>query len=217
MKNSRENITIGIVDDHQIVIDGLVSMLQDYSSISVGFVTTNPLEVLGLLGQVRIDILITDVMMPHLSGILLAKEVKVTFPGIQILALSMTGDAGTVDEMIRDADIAGYALKNISRNELYKALDKIAAGGVYFSPEVLQELRHTKKPKELQTEVSLTAREIEIVRLIEKELNNRDIAALLFISERTVETHRKNIFRKTNTNSLIGLVKYAYQHNIVTN
>ena len=211
----KEKIVIGIVDDHQIVIDGLVALLQDNSRIRVAFVTTDPKQVIGLLQQKAIDILLTDVMMPELPGNLLAVQVQKQFPGVNIFALSMSSDATIIDEMIRDANIAGYALKNISRDELCKAIEKIASGGIYFSPEVLEELHRTGQQKEQPLQVTLTTREIEIVKLIEKEMNNRQIASNLFISERTVETHRKNIFRKTNTNSLIGLVKYAYQHNLV--
>ncbi|MEO8769216.1 MAG: response regulator transcription factor [Ferruginibacter sp.] len=211
----KEKITLGIVDDHQIVIDGLVSLLQDNEKIIVAFVTTDPMSVMSKLEQEKIDILLTDIMMPVLPGNLLAKEVNLKFPSIHILALSMSGEANLVDEMIRDSNIAGYALKNISRHELCSAIEKIAAGGIYFSPEVLEELQRIDDQKKDKLEINLTNREIEIVKLIEKEMNNREIAATLYISERTVETHRKNIFRKTNTNSLIGLIKYAYLHNIV--
>ena len=211
----RDNIRIGIVDDHQIVIDGLVALIAENTGMEVAFVTTEPLQVINLLKQNLVDVLLTDVMMPQLPGNLLAKEVKEQFPLIHILALSMSGSGEIVDEMIRDANIAGYALKNISRIELYQAIEKIANGGVYFSPEVLEELQKNSLQKKENLQVSLTAREIEIVKLIEKEMNNKQIAASLFISERTVETHRKNIFRKTDTNSLIGLIKYAYQHSLI--
>lgn len=203
------------MDDHQIVIDGLVALIAENTGMEVAFVTTEPLQVINLLKQIPVDVLLTDVMMPQLPGNLLAKEVKEQFPLIHILALSMSGSGEIVDEMIRDANIAGYALKNISRIELYQAIEKIAKGGVYFSPEVLEELQKNSLQKKENLQVSLTTREIEIVKLIEKEMNNKQIAASLFISERTVETHRKNIFRKTNTNSLIGLIKYAYQHNLI--
>lgn len=208
-------ILLGIVDDHQIVIDGLVALLRNNNKIKIAFVTTEPTAVIDLLPQFPVDVLLTDVMMPELPGNLLAKEVKLKFPSVRILALSMSGEGQLVDEMIRDADIAGYALKNISRNELYKAISKIASGGIYFSPEVLDELQKKEIQKKESLQINLTAREIEIVNLIEKEMNNREIAATLFISERTVETHRKNIFRKTNTSSLIGLIKYAYQHHLI--
>jgi DNA-binding NarL/FixJ family response regulator len=167
------------------------------------------------MGETPVDILLTDVMMPQLPGNVLAKQVKEKYPAVKILALSMSGQGDVVNEMINDADISGYVLKNIGKQDLIKALEKIAAGGIYFSDEVINELQRTSQRKKENEEAHLTNREIEIIRLIEKEYNNKQIAEALFISERTVETHRKNIFRKTNTNSVIGLVKYAYEHKLI--
>lgn len=210
-----EKITLGLVDDHQIVIDGLMSLLKGHEKFSFAFATTDPTEVLKKIEQTPIDILLTDVMMPELPGNKLAKKVKEKFPAVKILALSMSGQGDLVNEMINDADIAGYVLKNIGRQELINALEKIGAGGIYFSDEVIDELKRTSNRKKENENAHLTAREIEIIRLIEKEYNNKQIAETLFISERTVETHRKNIFRKTNTNSVIGLVKYSYEHRLI--
>ncbi len=210
-----EKITLGLVDDHQIVIDGLMSLLKGHDKFSFAFATTNPTEVLKKIEQTPIDILLTDVMMPELPGNKLAKKVKEKFPAVKILALSMSGQGDLVNEMINDADIAGYVLKNIGKQELINALEKIGAGGIYFSDEVIDELKRTSNRKKENENAHLTAREIEIIRLIEKEHNNKQIAETLFISERTVETHRKNIFRKTNTNSVIGLVKYSYEHKLI--
>jgi len=134
---------------------------------------------------------------------------------VKILALSMSGQGDLVNEMIEDADISGYVLKNIGKQELITALEKIAGGGIYFCDEVLDELQRTSQRKKQHAEAHLTDREVEIIRLIEKEYDNKLIAETLFISERTVETHRKNIFRKTSTNSVIGLVKYAYEHKLI--
>jgi DNA-binding NarL/FixJ family response regulator len=167
------------------------------------------------LNQTSVDILLTDVVMPNLPGNVLAKNVRQKFPFIKILALSMSGQGDLVNEMINDADISGYVMKNIGKQELIKALEKIASGGIYFSDEVIHELKRTSERKKKNDEVHLTDREIEILRLIEKEYNNKQIAEALFISERTVETHRKNIFRKTNTNTVIGLVKYGYEHRLI--
>ena len=213
MKNTR--IRLGIVDDHQIVIDGLKSLLHGHDQFEVAFESTQPLEVTELLTKKKIDILLTDVMMPGLNGAELAKAVHEQFPDIKILALSMSGQGDLVNQMIDDADISGYVLKNIGKKELIRALEKISGGGVYFSEEVLEEMTHASEKKKESAEVNLTAREIEIIRLIEKEMSNRQIAEQLFLSERTVETHRKNIFRKTNTASVIGLVKYAYEHKLI--
>jgi two-component system, NarL family, nitrate/nitrite response regulator NarL len=211
----QEKITLALVDDHQIVIDGLMSLLKGHDKFRFAFATTDSVEVVEKIGQSPVDILLTDVMMPKLPGNQLAKQVKEKYPDVKILALSMSGQGDLVNEMIEDADISGYVLKNIGKQELIKALEKIAGGGIYFSEEVIDELQRTSQRKKQKEEAHLTDREIEIIRLIEKEYNNKMIAESLFISERTVETHRKNIFRKTDTSSVIGLVKYAYEHKLV--
>ena len=207
-----EKINVAIVDDHQIVIDGITSLLDGHANIQIAITNTNASEMLHQLSEQNIDILLTDIMMPIMNGQELAKKVKQEFPQIKILALSMSGQGHTVNQMINDADIAGYVLKNIGKKELIHAIEKIASGGIYFSEEVLNELEHFSNMKKENVETNLTTREIEIIKLIEKECSNKDIASQLFISERTVETHRKNIFRKTKTNSVIGLIKYAYAH-----
>lgn len=148
------------------------------------------------LEQHPVDILLTDIMMPQLPGNILAKKIKEKLPSIKILALSMSGSGELVNEMINEANISGYVLKNIGKQELIKALEKIAAGGIYFSEEVIAELHQTSQRKKEKDEAHLTGREIEIIRLIEKEYSNRQIAEALFISERTVETHREKHFQK---------------------
>lgn len=213
MKNDK--ITLALVDDHQIVIDGLTALLKGHDKFQFAFATTNSSEVVELMNDNPVDVLLTDVMMPKLPGNELAKQVREKHPTVKILALSMSGQGDMVNEMINDADISGYVLKNIGKQELITALEKIAGGGIYFSEEVLDEMQRAGQRKKQNQQAHLTDREKQIVRLIEKELNNKQIAETLFISERTVETHRKNIFRKTNTNSVIGLVKYAYEHRLI--
>jgi two-component system, NarL family, nitrate/nitrite response regulator NarL len=211
----KEKITLAIVDDHQIVIDGLKSLLEGHPNFIVKIESNHPEEMENLLSNIKVDILLTDIMMPVMNGAELAKMVKTNFPDIKILALSMSGQGDLVNQMIDDSDISGYVLKNIGKQELVNALEKIATGGVYFSDEVLEEMIKASERKKTNDEVQLTVREIEIIRLIEKENNNKQIADTLFISERTVETHRKNIFRKTKTSGLIGLIKYAYENKLI--
>lgn len=210
-----KKILLAIVDDHQIVIDGIRSLLKGDAQIKLQIETTQPKEMLQLLHQHPIDILLTDIMMPEMTGLELAKEVHHQFPEIKIVALTMNGLGDTVNQMIEESNISGYLLKNVGQKELVSALKKIANGGIYFSEEILEEMMKDSAIKKENHEIHLTAREIEIIQLIEKELNNKQIATELFLSERTVETHRKNIFRKTKTSSLIGLIKYAYEHKII--
>ena len=208
-------VTLAIVDDHQIVIDGLKSLLHGHPVFQVEIETTEPLLMKGLLEKKTVDILLTDVMMPGMNGAELAKTVHQRFPKIKILALSMSGQGDLVNQMINESDISGYVLKNIGKQELLTALEKISAGGIYFGDEVLNEMLKSSDRKRSSEEAHLTLREVEIIKLIEKEYSNKKIADTLFLSERTVETHRKNIFRKTKTSSLIGLIKYAYEHKLI--
>lgn len=208
-------IKIAIVDDHQIVIDGILSLLENNPGFSVVASTTSAKEMLRLLKHVTADILITDIVMPEMNGQELAREVKRLYPSIKIFALSMSGQGEIVNEMINQSDISGYVLKNIGKEELSTAIIKIASGGIYFSTSILDELGSYDEFKRKEQEIHITAREIDIIRLIEKEYSNKQIAEELFISERTVETHRKNIMRKTDTNNVIGIIKYAYKHKLI--
>lgn len=212
----KSKISLAIVDDHQIVIDGVKSLLQNNPEFLVKVETNHPEELCDLISITPVDIVLTDIMMPVMNGYELSRQIHEKFPQIKILALSMSGQGELVNKMINECDIAGYVLKNIGKDELIIALERIANGGFYFSQEVMDEMiKDSEKPKNQSEIIHLTVREIEIIKLIEQEFSNKEIADKLFISERTVETHRKNIFRKTKTSSIIGLMKYAYEHKLV--
>ena len=205
-------IKIFIVDDHQLVIDGIRSLLADSVQYSLAGSIQRPEEVLEMLETHEVDILLTDVSMPVMSGIELTRLVKKKFPHIKVIAISMHGESAVVKEML-DAGISGYILKNTGKKELLAVLEKVMDGGTYFGDAITREILTTFTHK--SGEQRLTNREIEIIKLIEEERSNKQISAQLFISERTVETHRKNIFRKTGTQSVIGLLKYAYKHKLI--
>lgn len=206
-----------IVDDHQIMIDGIKALLAYSSNYDIVGEQTNPLLAIDDIRQKKADILISDISMREMSGIELAAKIKTLVPDIKILALSMYSDRDTISEMLM-AGIHGYVLKNTGMEELVAALDKLSVGQQFFSEEVTAEMMKSfSQQKNIQQKetVNLTVREVEIVKLIAEELNNAQIGEKLFISERTVETHRKNIFRKTNTKSVAGLVKFAMTNNLI--
>lgn len=122
MKNTK--IRLGIVDDHQIVIDGLKSLLHGHDQFEVVIECTQPLQMADLISKKNIDILLTDVMMPGLNGAELSKAVHQKFPEIKILALSMSGQGDLVNQMIEDADISGYVLKNIGKKGIGEGIGK---------------------------------------------------------------------------------------------
>lgn len=208
-------IRIGIVDDHQIIIDGLVSLLSKYKQLQVELTSNSGSKMLELLPANQIDILLTDVMMPEMSGNELAKKVRELYPSIKIIALSMSGQAHTVSEMIEDADIVGYLLKQTNATELATAIQKVYDGGIYFQEDILNELSRADDEKKTTSAVKITNREKQLIGLIEKDLSNKEIAAALHISLHTVETHRKNILRKTGASNALTLVKWAYENKIL--
>lgn len=201
-----------IVDDHQLVVDGLRSLLDNEEKYCIVGFSNRPKEVIAQLENLNVDVLLTDINMPEMTGVELTRNVKKRFPKIKVLALSMFGERQVIKEMI-DAGISGYILKNTGKQELLEALEKLSNGQNFFGEEVTKELMKSFTTNDEGSH--LTNREIEIIRLIENEYSNKKIADLLFISERTVETHRKNIFRKTGTQSIVGLLKYAYDHRII--
>jgi DNA-binding NarL/FixJ family response regulator len=212
-----KKVRIYIVDDHQMMIDGIKALLSGTSRFEIVGEQTNPVLAIPDIAAKQADILITDISMKEMSGIALAKHMRQQLPDIKILALSMYSDRETISEMLVSG-INGYVLKNTGTEELLAALGKLAAGQQFFSEEVTAEMMKSfSQPKatEIQDKVNLTARELEIVKLIAEEFNNAQIGDKLFISERTVETHRKNIFRKTNTKSVAGLIKFAMNHHLL--
>jgi len=186
-------IRLFIVDDHQVVIDSLRLLLSDMPGFLIAGETTQPLLVVQMLENTPADILITDVSMPGMNGIELTRAVKQKFATMRVLALSMFNDRQIIASMI-EAGVSGYMLKNSGRQEMSEALSKIANGELYFSHEISATLATSFKGDE--EVVKFTGRELEVIKLVEKDIPDKEIAAILNLSERTVEIHRKNILSK---------------------
>jgi two-component system nitrate/nitrite response regulator NarL len=211
--NAEKKITVILVDDHHIVLDGLKSLLESDPDFVILAALHSAEEVLDFLKTEQPLILLTDYTLPGMSGLELTRQVKRLYPTIKIAVLSMHDEASLVRSVLKEG-VDGYLLKNIQQFELRNALKQIAVGMPYISPEITKMMLSGLSQGEQKPEL-LTAREREILKLIAQENSNKQIAEKLFISERTVETHRKNIFRKTNTGSLVGLIKFAFENNLV--
>lgn len=200
-----------LVDDHAILIDGIQSLLEraGYQIVCQAESAEMALE---FLKKNEVDLMITDFNMPGMDGLSLIHTVKRLNANIKIILLSMHDEVHLVKEILK-AGINGYVLKKDTQHELLQAIKEVAAGKVFLSNDINKLLIvNLQNPDEGKL---LTDREREIVKLIAKEYTNKQIAEELFISERTVETHRKNIFKKTGTNSLVGLIKFAYANNLI--
>lgn len=209
-------LKIFIVDDHQILIDGIESMLKGVAEFEVVGKTLDGNLALDFLSQNYVDILLTDLYMPKMTGMELTRRVKKLFPEVKVLALSVSYDVSIVHDLM-DAGISGFIIKTIGRDELIEAIQQIAKGNVYFSREVSNEILRSLSIRSDAEEGNyrLTEREIEIVKHLAQEYSNSEMAKKLCISERTVETHRKNIYRKTNTKTVLGLIKYATERKLI--
>ncbi|MBO9203450.1 MULTISPECIES: response regulator transcription factor [Niastella] len=212
----RKKIRMAIAEDHQTVIDGILSLLHKHENFKAVIITTNPQELLRQMASTPVDILFADITMFYRTGHQLTNKVKELFPGVKMVALFEREQNNMMNAMIEEGSIAGYVQKNTDKHSITKALENMIEK-VYLNDKTLNEMPNpTVRLRKVAPETThLTDRELEVVRLIEQEYSNKQIAERLFISERTVETHRKNIFRKTKTNSVIGLIKYAYNHKLV--
>lgn len=211
-----ETVKILIVDDHQMFIDGIKSLLSKSEKYEIVAEALNGNAALEILASSEIDLMISDLSMPEMSGSELVKEAKCRYPELKILVLSMHSNRETVGEILM-AEAEGYILKNTGRKELITALDRIIDGSTFYSNEVMSIMfEKVKKEKKIEKEINpLTERELEILILIVQELSSEEIAGKLFISRRTVDTHRKHILQKTNSKTIVSLIKFAFRNELV--
>ncbi len=201
-------VKIYLVDDHQMLIDGLKAIISSEKEFEIVGECTLPLLAFEQIQLLKPDIVLTDINMPELSGIELVRKLKPRVGNTKFIALSMFGERSYIKDMLQ-AGVSGYILKNTGREELVKAINLVMQGHEFFSEEVEQVIESNPVNDEKINTIHLTEREVDIIDCIAKEMTNAQIAETLFISERTVETHRKNIFRKTGIKGVIGLVKFA--------
>lgn len=203
-----------LVDDHPILTDGLKIMIDNDSHFQVVGVFSQANFALSFLKtETKIDLIIVDYSMPDVTGVEFVKLVRSLSCPPRILMLSMHDEPLIIKDAIA-AGIDGYVLKKSASDELLLAMKSIMSGRPYWSAEVGQQLFQSAQQNEYSDDL-LTDRETEVLGLIIKELTNKEIARQLFISERTVEVHRKNIMRKVRVSSTVGLIKYAFSKGMV--
>ena len=199
-------IKIFIVDDHYMVIEGIRSLLQNEKGIEWTGHATNADSCLAFLQQHQPDVILMDINLPGKSGIDLCKEVKEKYPSVFIIGLSTFNQQSFIHRMM-DNGASGYVLKNASQEELIEGIETVMKGKTYLSIEAAQSLR---KNTDGSIPV-LTRREKEVLELIAEGMTNNEIAAKLFISSTTVDTHRKNLLAKFDAKNTASLVKMAMQ------
>lgn len=210
-------LSIVLVDDHQMFLDGIKTMLSKEKNIVVVAEANNGRQALEKLIELTVDLVITDINMPEMSGTELTKKIKELYPQIKVLVLTMYNDREIIHEIVM-TEAEGYILKNSDKRELINAINRIADNGTYYSNEVIAIMteNYVAKEKVRDRTHELSSREKEIIALICQELTSAEIAERLFLSPLTVETHRKNILRKTNSKTLVGLIKYAIDNKLTS-
>jgi DNA-binding NarL/FixJ family response regulator len=206
-------MNILLADDHHILLDGLRFMLRQELDLEEVFIAKTVEEALLVVKSRPIDLVISDISIPEIGGIAFAKLLKTDFPLIRIIFLSMHEEPHLVKDALATG-VEGYVLKKNSHLDLLLAIEEVMKGGLFFSPEINKILiNRLRFPAD---EKVLTEREREVLKLIFDDFTNKEIGEKIFISERTVETHRKNIYQKTKTTTIVGLLKFALENNLIS-
>ncbi len=210
-----------LVDDHDLFRDGLKGMIQKIDKINIIGEATNGIEALQKFKELSPDMIIMDISMPLKNGIKATEDIRKKSTEVKILALSMNDDHRNITKML-SAGANGYILKTCREDELVEAIKLIASGEYYFSKDVKHKMIDNfialnVKPinKKVKLESELSEREIEVLHHISDGLTNEEIAEKLFLSKRTVESHRRNMLDKTGAKNSAALVKHAISEGLI--
>lgn len=215
------NIKIMLVDDHQIVRDGIKALLESLDNVQVIGEASNVPELLDKLEITKPDIIVTDISMPEISGIELTRIINenTKYCGIKVLILSMFTNEDFIFNAIK-AGAKGYLPKNTNRRELFEAVNTIYNGDEYFSESISNiilksYIKKAKNEDQADKKEELSVRETEILKHFAQGMSNQEIADKLFISIRTVESHKNHIMQKLELKSTVDLIKFAIKNKIV--
>ncbi len=220
-------IKILLVDDHKVVRDGIKLFLTPNDDMEVVGECSDGDQVMDELAQKEVDVILMDLNMPGKNGLDTIEEVMAEYPDVRILALTMHHEEGYISKALKNGAI-GYALKDSGKDELLKAVRQVAAGEPYFGAQVSSimmakymknsQAGKAKGPRSRTSLISvddLTEREKQVLRLIVQEKTNSEISEELFVSQRTVDSHRRNLLEKTGVKNTAGLVRFAFENNLV--
>jgi len=209
-------IKIALVDDHQVVIDGLVSMLRDHEGIEIAYSTTSQDDLLSYLNSHQPDVIMVDIHMPEMSGVNLCQLILQQHKQSRILIFSGFDDTHYVRQVLRNGAL-GYVLKNASKSVVLDAIHAVYDRKEYIDDTIKKQIiqESLTGQKTSLFEIPLTRREKEILKLIAEENTSQEIADKLFLSLRTVETHRSNLTRKLEAKNTASLVKEAIKRGLI--
>ena len=206
------DIRLILVDDHKIVLDGIKSLLDDIEGFDCVATAENGQKAIELLKVFDVDVVLMDIDMPVKNGIEATRIVKKDFPKVKVISLTQHSERGMVKQLL-ECGSDGYLLKNIAQDDLAAAIRKVHSGEQAFSEEVSVSLAGKAVEKNANgIDVELTEREIEILMLIAEGLSSKQVGEKLFISPRTVDTHRTNLMNKLDIHNIAGLIRFALKN-----
>jgi len=206
-------IKIILADDHQMFIDGLRAFLKEEEQIQILGIANNGNKVLELFKEhLDVDVIILDIRMPGLDGIEVAKVLRKEYPKTKILIVSMHNKKKFIIELMK-LGVAGYVLKDKSKEELVGAIHNVYRGNAHFGLEILNSI--AKSEEDVSDKVELTDREEQVLKLIAEGYPSKEIAKKLYVALATVHVHRKNLLRKTEMENSNQLVRYAIRHGYI--
>ncbi len=210
-------IKVFVVDDHQLVTDCISLFLKGSDEVKVVGVAHSGAEAIEFVKKEMPDVTLLDISMPEMTGIEATEKIKKIYPDIKVLILSMHSDYNNISDAI-DAGADGYIPKDISAEELVEAILTVNSGKNYFHTSISDEIIKnyaTKRKKSSTLLPQLTKRELEVLKLFAEGYNNNEIADKLFLSVRTIESHKNHILQKTNMKNSVELIKYAIKNKII--
>ena len=215
-------IKIVLIDDHNIVRDGLKILLMNLPDIEVIGEASNDTELFELLISSNPDILLMDIALPDISGITLTKKISLEYPDIKVIMLTANVDDESIFNSFK-AGALGYLPKNILQEELVEAIKTVYTGNEYMAKSITNSVMKTymvrsmlgKTDKHKQGQ-ELSKREIQIIKLLAEGFRYKEIGEQLNISSRTVESHKNNILEKLDLHTVVDLVKYAIKNRIIS-
>lgn len=206
-------IDVYIADDHKMFTDGVELILAAENEINILGTARNGLQLLALLKNQLADVVLLDITMPEMDGIATAKEIMKLYPKVKIMMLTMHNTIDHVIPMVK-MGVHGYVLKNTGKTELINAIKQLHQNGQYYSSEVAAKLAAGIREHEEKT-VKLTSREVEVLQLVFEGLSTLEIGEKLFLSPRTIETHRSNLLNKTDTKNTAQLINFALKNGFI--
>lgn len=207
-------IQVAIADDHPMIVNGIKNMLHYYRHIEIVQTYNSGKALLEGLLSARPDVLLLDIQLPDISGNELARIIARDYPQVRILVITSMDSTFHVKDMMK-AGCSGYLLKTAGKDTLIGAIEEVYAGGTYLEASLKEQLLNEVLNKKSTTVATLTRREKEILTLIAKELTSSEIAALLSISQRTVENHRFSLMQKLNAKNTVGLIRIASESGLI--